>query len=178
MKTQIRFLSFLAMVGMIALVFSSCAKEEIIPLSVADETLAISSNDGQEETFDDFADTGNSIDADFNSLTNAMASLEFVKYPDWDVSIKNYTCFNDSETLLVYNADRHNLDFYNSERFQVLWFKNGKPIRGSNRLECVCRGEYAVIVILKATKKAIGIAFFNNVQNCKAIEAPNTTGHN
>ncbi len=40
MKTQIRFLSFFSMLGMIALGFFSCAKEEIIPLPVADETLS------------------------------------------------------------------------------------------------------------------------------------------
>ncbi len=161
MKSRIKLLSFFSLLITVVLIFYSCEKEQILPLSESDKTLANLSINETDKIFDYLSDTADVIDDELNTLENVMASIEFEKRTYWDVSIKVYTCINESNSLLVYNANHPNLDFYNSERFLVLWFKNGKPLRrATNRIECICSGEYAVVVINRATKQGVGIAFF------------------
>jgi len=110
------------------------------------------------------------------SFSEVMVKTEFVGHPEWDVSIKAYKCFNRSKTLLVYNKDNQNLNFYGSNKFLILWFKDGKQIDRTNRLKCICRGRYAVVVINRLTKQGIGIAYFTG-RSCAAEEIKKSIGN-
>ncbi len=90
----------------------------------------------------------------------ALESIDPDVHPDWKVRIKSYRCPGNAQTLLVYNPGDQDLSFYGSRFFSVHWFKDGQPVRGNSiKLDCVCKGRYAVIVVLKRTNQGIGIAF-------------------
>jgi hypothetical protein len=95
------------------------------------------------------------------SLAQAMKTLDPDARPDWKVAIKAFNCIRHRQTLLAYNPQSSDLDFYDSSRFLVLWFKNGEPTRGTNRLLCVCKGKYIAIVVNRATNQGIGIAYYS-----------------
>ena len=65
--------------------------------------------------------------------------------------------------------------YYSTGKFYILWYKDEIPIKGSKRLDCVCRGEYAVLVIDMLINKSVGMDFFTG-GSCLAEEVKTTTG--
>jgi len=115
-------------------------------------------------TLDDYPDFKEEdfteLDPDL-SFDQAKKAVDFYAHPDWGVDIKAFICTRQGQSLVVHNPNKPDLDYYTSPTFAIYWFKDGKPIRGrrSNRIECVCKGEFAAIVLHKPTKRGVGIAF-------------------
>ena len=152
MKTPINFLKLIFSFSILTLIYISCAKEEILPISRADKITA-------EPAID-------------LTLSDALNKPDEAR-PNWSVAIKATTCARRGETLLVYNPYKLNLNFYGSDRFTVSWFKDGRPVRGNSiKLDCVCKGEYVAKVMHNATQREIGTASFSS-RNCY-IEAHET----
>ena len=173
MKTRINVLSLISFFAIVALVLFSCTKEELVPVNPLNKSIAETAKDQPFETGLTSTVLENEQGSEFNmSYAEALESIDPDAHPDWGVAIKSFTCIRNGMSLLVYNPYNSGLDFYNSDRFLVLWFKDGKPVRSNQiRLECVCKGKYAVIVLNKATKQGIGIAF-HSVRACYADDLP------
>ncbi len=174
MKTRINFLTLISFLAIIALVLFSCAKEELLPINPSKEVTAQSANDQAHEAL-----TASTVpETDFLNQKIPGADLTFAEalekidpdpHPDWGVAVKSFTCIRSGETLLVYNPYNPSLDFYDSGRFDIYWFKDGRPLRDKEvRMECICRGKYAVVVLNKATKQGIGIGFQTIIHACPA----------
>jgi len=158
MKTRFNQLTIILSLSVFTLILFSCEKDDICldPVTDTRDNSDFTEIPDFEEDFDSIQ-KAKLLNAPFAKV---MASIEFEIEPHWDVSIKSFTCRNKTKTLLVYNAHHPNLELYNSDRFLVLWFRDGKPIKGTNRVECVCGGKHAVIVINRLSMQGIGIAYF------------------
>lgn len=167
MKKQINILSYISFLAIVIFLLFSCEKEEIVPSTALDKNVFELTKGQSIETAmastaleDNFQNEGG-FEFDM-TYAEALKSIDPDVYPSWGVAIKSFICIGKGETLLVYNPYNSSYDFYNSGRFQVLWFKDGRPIKASGvQLECVCKGKYAVIVLNKATQQGIGIAFYS-----------------
>ena len=171
MKPKSFFLMIFFSLSVFMLLFSACEPEpdiatpkpgqlidqssEITTKSVRDKKYFSAFEDVLEYENDDYTELEPSL-----SFSDAMKRIDFSVHPDWQVAIKGFTCIRNGKSLVVYNPRRPDLDFYNFSRFAVYWFKDGKPIKGTHRTECVCKGEFAAIVIYKPTNRGIGIAFY------------------
>ncbi len=96
-----------------------------------------------------------------HTLSIALENLAFEPAAFQVVAIKAFTCINRGQSLLVYNPLNPDLDYFGSREYGVYWFKNYGPVKGTNRLECVCTGQYAVVVINRITGKSVGFATYS-----------------
>ncbi len=164
MKTPIKFLSMITTVAMVSLILLSCAKEELLPIKSSNEAITQLAKDQALET----ATASTVFETDFlyervpgtdYTFAEALKSIDPDVHPDWAMDIKSFTCIRNGQTLLVYNPKDPDLNFYGTREFAVYWFKDERPIRGTNRIDCVCKGRFAAIVIHRGTQHAVGIAF-------------------
>jgi len=163
MKTRINFLALIFLMSIFAIIFSSCQKEPLVhPLASSKATIGETPSSTQSIVIIEDEIQKQQV-SEFNmTYEEALESIDPDVHPDWGVAIKSFTCTRTGESLLVYNPYNPSLDFYDSDRFLVLWFKDSRPVRGNEvRQECVCHGKYAVIVLNKATKQGIGIDFYS-----------------
>lgn len=156
MKTPINFLKAFLVLFVFSLIFFSCAKEEVLPVTSANQEST--SDPAATDTLPDMA------------LDEALASLEFAEHPNLRVAIKTFRCRQQGTTLVVHNPSEPDLRYFDSRRFKVYWFKDGQPVRSrSIQLDCVCKGDYAAIVMHTTTQQAVGIAYYN-ARACFTIE--------
>lgn len=158
MKTQIKILSFFIMLGMVALLFFSCAKEEILT--------GLTSNRDSPRATTDVADEQL---PQLTTLAEALTNIKFSEHPELGVEIKSFPCRGGRGTSLVaYNPYVQGLDFYDLSYYMVFWFKDGKPLNSTNKyyIDCVCNGEYVAIVYNKASKQGIGLAYHTVRRSC------------
>ncbi len=176
MKTRINLLTLLFSLSIFAMFFSSCQKETLVyPLANSKVAIAEPPSSVQSIiiTDDEIQKQVSDIQMTYEE---ALESIDPDVRPDWGVAIKSYTCVRNGETLLVYSPNNPGLNFSDSRRFSVHWFKDGQPVRSNQvRLECMCKGRYAVVVINRATKQGIGIAFHAVSRACYADEVPTTS---
>ncbi len=170
MRTKIFRLAPVFLLPIIALFFHSCMKEEILPASGINDVFSEASKDAYSESTKLVSTSEQSFMNDFElnnlSLEEAIKSIEFEAHPDWKVAIKATSCVRGGQSLLVYNPEEPDPNFYDPRRFVVYWFKDGRPIRGTNRLSCVCRGKYTAVVILKSTGNGVGSTFYSILRAC------------
>lgn len=177
MKTPIRFLTLIFLLSVLTILLTSCEKIEIPepgpekfpPPTYRDE------NPPHIPPYldDDFSNDG--LESEVNmTFEEALERIDFETNSRWGVAIKAFPCIYGGKSLLVYNPNDPDLGFYDSSRFTIHWFKDSRPVRSDRvRLDCVCKGSYAVIVINKLTQQGIGIAF-HSVQACLANEVGTT----
>ena len=178
MKKKISILSIISFVAIALFILISCEKEELLPSMALDTNVTELTKDQSTEpalasTFlENYYQNGEGYEY-YMTYEEAMNAD---KPPGLDVSIMATTCYNKGNSLFVYNAHDPDLDFYYSTgKFFILWYKDEIPIKGSKRLDCVCRGEYAVMVIDMLTNKSVGMDFFTG-GSCLAEEVKTTTG--
>ena len=95
-----------------------------------------------------------------------------------EVSIAAFACYASGNSLVVFSENQPSLDFYNSDRFIIRWYKNGDFISDAHRLECVCEGKYGVVVTNRRTGEAIGKAKHIVRQTCGLDGGTITNGGN
>ncbi len=181
MKKQISFLTFIFSLLIITMIFISCAKEEIIPIA-ATQSIPNTNAPSADETdatspvflfLESALKNGVAPEADI-TLPEVLERLSLDVDSRWGVDIKAFACVRRGHTLIAHNPNHPSLDFYDSRRFLTLWFKDNRPMRSNGiRIECVCRGKYAAVVLNKATQQGVGIAFYS-VGACSADESPST----
>ena len=88
------------------------------------------------------------------------------------IDIQAFPCVNGGETLVVYNPNDPDLNFYNSKEYQVMWLRAGELAGTSTSLQCICKGKYAVIVLNRLTQTGVGKAFYYSTANCNADYQP------
>jgi len=168
MKKQISIFSIISFLAIALFIIISCEKEELLPSITLDTNVTESA---LESTFlENNSQNGDGIEPymTYEEAFNAD------RPPGLDVSIMADPCFNKGNSLFVYNAHDPDLDFYYSGKYHILWYKDEIPMKGVKRLECVCRGEFAVLVIDMVTNQSVGMAFFTG-GNCLAEEVKTTT---
>lgn len=169
MKTPINLLTLIFSLSVLAIFLSSCDGDDAVHNFNPNEVFEQSRDSSKHIHFldEDLIDFENIKDDKLDTelgitLAEALESIDPDVHPNWKVAIKAYTCIRNGQTLLVYNPNDSDLDFYNSSRFSIHWFKDSRPVRGNGvNLECVCKGRYAVIVINRLTKQGIGIAYYS-----------------
>jgi hypothetical protein len=167
MKPKISFLTLIFSISVFTLILFSCAKEELLPLintskvftqPVIDEANLSASasvpfeNKFQKEQRSKITTTLSETLESINTYVQART--------DSKVAIRAFTCSDGGETLIVYNPDYSDLNFYNSTEFEIQWFKDGELVGNRTRLNCICKGKYAVIVIDNVSITGIGRAFY------------------
>ena len=165
MKTPIKFLSMIYTVALVSLILLSCAKEELVPVTASNEFITQPAKDKSIETVPIFAALDNKflyeqVPGTDYTFAETLRSIDPDVHPDWAMDIKSFTCIRNGQTLLVYNPKDPDLNFYGTREFAVYWFKDERPIRGTNQIDCVCKGRFAAIVIHRGTQHAVGIAFY------------------
>jgi len=165
MKNRINVLSFLSLITFTLLLLFSCAKEEIFPSNELNTASSIQAFDDTAESVDELppdivTNVENDPITDLNSLTEALQSIDFEEHANWGIDIKAFACTRSGHSLVVHNPNSPDLDFYDSRRYGVYWFKDGRPLVRSTktRLECVCKGIYTAIVMYRGTQTAVGMA--------------------
>lgn len=129
-----------------ALIFYSCAKEELIPTAAS-------------------ARLTTETDKPLESGPSVTSNSQALK-----VAISGFTCEEKGEWLLVYNPNDPNLNFYGSGEFAIRWFKDGIPFEGTNRLDCVCRGRYSAMVRHIPSQRHVGIADYSVTEDCSTSD--------
>jgi len=171
MKPKSSFLAMFFSLSVLLLLFSACPPDPDIATPKPGQLFDQSSGDSIKpvrglDHFSEFEGPLGYEDDEYTelepslNLSEAMKSVDFSVHPDWQVAIKGFTCIRSGKSLVVYNPSRPDLNFYNSSRFAVYWFKDGRPIKGTHRIECVCKGEFAAIVIYKPSNRGVGFAFY------------------
>ena len=176
MKSRNNVLSFLSLMTLITLLLFSCAKEQILPAFESNQTISKHAIDQKVESVDDLSievsdDLEEIPELTFNSLEEAKEKIEFGLNPAWGIDILSFPCTRRGESLVVYNPNSTDLDFYSSRSYAIYWFKDGRRLvrNTKTQLDCVCKGNYTVIVLNRRTLTAVGIASFG-VGFCHPIE--------
>jgi len=157
MKMRFNHLTLILSLSVFTLILFSCDKEEIKPNT--DPTVVTESDDTSDvKVIPHYDEDLNSKAADDSnpSSKEEVKSFDADARPELDVSIMAFPCFGGGNSLLVYNKNQPSLDFYNSDRFLIRWYKNGRPFGNGPRLECVCEGNYGVAIVNSRTGEAIG----------------------
>lgn len=170
MKTRFNYLTLILSLSIFSLTLFSCKKE---PLHNFDPKVVTesdhSSGDKDLPNFDiDF----DSKEAPDYNLTYAelIVDTEFQEEPKWNISIEATSCTRMGTSLNVFSESQPHIDFQDSGRFFVYWFKDGKAIESNtDQLDCVCSGNYGVVIIRKYDNKGIGKAY-QKVRACHSID--------
>ena len=65
-----------------------------------------------------------------------------------DLVVNNFPCILEGETLIVHNPQKGDIDFYNSDRYEVLWHtEDGELLGNGVQLDCICGQIINVTVI-------------------------------
>ncbi len=103
----------------------------------------------------------------FSSFEKSNENIDAKVLPGIDVMA--FPCLNGGETLVVYNPNDADLNFFNSDEYQVIWVSEDGVLAGTRtRLQCVCKGRYSVIVLNKLTHTGVGRAFYTSLANCNS----------
>jgi len=169
MKTRFNHLTLILSLSIFSLVLFSCEKENIIPN--IGPTVVTETEDTNDKGAPNFDIDHNSKEApDFNhTYSEVMLNTDFDRGIKQEVLIAAFVCYASGSSLVVYSENQPSFDFYNSNRFIIRWYKNGDFISSAPRLECVCEGNYGVVVINRRTGEGIGKARYIVRQTCGVI---------
>jgi len=184
MKTKNSFLMSILFSSTFMFMFFSCQKDEAVHLLDPGLVHAQSSQDANKaiRTIDDFSDfeiskeTIEGLTSD-PELAKALEKLSASDLSFGNVGIRSFACADGGETLLVYNPNDPNLNVYDSREYQVFWLRAGELAGTRARLQCICQGRYAVIVLNRINKVGIGKAFYFSPVSCNPDDSSQTIGN-